>query len=149
MGSKRTCRPYVFFIPCRLFKDKKVKSANLKSVCLLVLGSFIGLSYLVSSADAGDRVKEQKTATPAEAEQKPVVLFKRTRTVTETPAAVETQPACSNGSCSPVRSLVREARQRATAPTQRLTKTVTERRSRRGGGLFSRLLQRRSLGCGG
>ena len=141
MGEEKPCRPYVFFNPCRLFKDKKVKFVSLKSVCLLVLSVFIGASYFVSSADAGNRATEQKAATTEQQAQEPVVLFKRTRTVTETPAVVEASPVCQNGSCSPV--------QRIRQATQRTTRTVTERRSRRGGGLLSRLFQRRSLGCGG
>jgi len=92
----------------------------------LVLAAAIAASYLVAPVDAGDRA-------PAAAPE-PTVLFKRTRTVTETPIAES--PVCRDGSCGPVSRL-------------RSVKTTTERRSRRGGVLFSRLFKRRSLGCSG
>ena len=120
-----------------------MKSAKLKIVCLLVLTAFLGLSYLVSPADAGDQAIAQKAAPTAKAaDQEPVVLFKRTRTITETPAVVESSTVCENGVCRPVSRL-------RTAVTERTVRTSTERRSRRGG-FFSRLFNRRSLGqCSG
>ena len=120
----------------------------MRNQIIVVLGLFVAIaaSYLVSDVSAGDRAVSPPApavapaAAPAAPEAEPTVLFKRTRTITETPVA-QSGPVCRDGSCSPVQRL-REA-------TQRTTRTVTERRSRRGGGLFSRLFQRRSLGCGG
>jgi hypothetical protein len=105
----------------------------------IVLAATIAASYLVAPADAGDQAP---AAAPAAAPQaaEPVVLFKRTRTVTESPVAAA--PVCRDGSCRPVGRL-------RTVVAERTTKTTVERRSRRGGGLFSRLFKRRSLGCSG
>ncbi|MCP4814966.1 MAG: hypothetical protein GY888_20855, partial [Planctomycetaceae bacterium] len=89
----------------------------------IVLAATIAASYLVTPVDAGDQAP---AAAPQAAE--PVVLFKRTRTVTESPVAGA--PVCQDGSCRPVGRL--------RTAVDRTTKTTVERRSRRGGGFFSR-----------
>lgn len=130
----QTVPPLRFAFPRRLSKDRKMKFT-----IPIVLAAVFAASYLVGPADAGDRAPAAAPAAPAAAPE-PTVLFKRTRTVTETPVAEA--PVCRDGSCSPVSRL-------RSVVAERTIKTTTERRSRRGSRLFSRLFKRRSLGCSG